>query len=130
MLVCEECRFLRIVIPSAAKESWLLLAAPIRGSASKHQGPSLRSDDKPRKLLALRCYRRPRRLGNCARHGCDSCTLRRSLSRRCGRLRLGRSRNQSQCLAHFGIELGHGVFVIFEELARIFPSLADALALI
>src|SRR5260370_31447988 len=43
---------------------------------------------------------------------------------------LGRSCNQSQRLAHFGVELRHGVFVVFEELAGVLTALANALALI
>src|SRR5580658_9225726 len=82
------------------------------------------------RILALRCYRRPRSFGNCARHSCDSCPLRRSLARSRSWLRGCRSCNQSQRLPHFRVELGHGVFVVFKELAGVFAALADALALI
>src|SRR5580700_6731638 len=81
------------------------------------------------RTLALGCYGRSCRLWNRRGHGCDSCTLslRRSLR---SRLRLSWGCDQSQSFAHFGVELGHGVFVVFEELAGVFASLADALAFV
>src|SRR5271163_4659616 len=91
-----------------------------------------RSARSTRSILALRRYWYPRSFGSSARHGCDACalSLRGSLPR-CGcRLCWSGRRNQSQCLAHFGIELGHGVFVVLEELACVFAALADALALV
>src|SRR5437016_5382210 len=67
------------------------------------------------------------RLARSARHRGDA----RALRRRSGRSRrLRRGGGQSQCFAHFGIQLGHGVFVVFEELAGIFAALPDALAFI
>src|ERR1700739_1869800 len=40
------------------------------------------------------------------------------------------SDNQSQSFADFDFDLGHDVFVVFEELAGILAALADALALV
>src|SRR5271169_6997048 len=86
----------------------------------------------PHDRLALRRYRCPSNLGKSTWHGCDSRTLslRRSLPRRGHRLRRRRSGNQPQRLAHFRVELGHGVFVVFEKLAGVFAALADALAFV
>src|SRR5271169_2836172 len=86
----------------------------------------------PHDRLALRRYRCPSNLGKSTWHGCDSRTLslRRSLPRRGHRLRRRRSGNQPQRLAHFRVELGHGVFVVFEELPGVFAALADAFTFI
>src|ERR1700735_4326328 len=94
--------------------------------------PHFARDGRPKKYLALRCHWYPGGLGSRTRHGgdasasCGRSGLRQSRSRLCWR----RNRNQSKRLAHFHIELGHGVFVVFEELAGIFAALANALALI
>src|SRR5258708_17117374 len=84
-----------------------------------------------RSVLALRRHWYLGGFGSSARHGGDACALLwRSLGR-CGRwLRMGCSLDQPQGLANFGIELGHGVFVVFEELAGVFAALADAFAFV
>src|SRR5258707_15852574 len=81
-------------------------------------------------VLTLRRYRHPRRLLSRARHGCDPGALRGSLSISRSGLRLCRGRNQAQSLAHFIVQLGHGVFIVFEELAGVLAALADAFALV
>src|SRR5271166_1744254 len=82
-----------------------------------------------RAILALGRYWRSGCLWSGTRHCGDSCALRRSL---CSgrRLRLGWSCDQAQGFAHFGVELGHGVFIVFQELAGVFAALADALAFV
>src|SRR5437879_6302341 len=68
----------------------------------------------------LGCVGRRRHCGHSARWGCGR--------RSGGRLR--RRSDQSQRLSYFGVQLGHHIFVVLEELAGIFTSLADALALV
>src|ERR1700722_2639752 len=62
-------------------------------------------------------------------HGSDAGALRRrGLCSSSCRLRMGH--RQSQSLAHFDVQLGHGVLVVFQELPGIFASLADTFALV
>ena len=49
---------------------------------------------------------------------------------RSGRRRRCRTMTQSQRLAHLGVELGHDVLVVFEELAGILAALTDAFAFV
>src|SRR3954470_15894485 len=54
-------------------------------------------------------------------------SLRSALSLSRGR---GLRRNQPQCLAHLGLQLGHYIFVIFQKLAGILASLTDAFSFV
>src|SRR5580700_8106206 len=117
---CHPERKRGILVLTCSTDQWRRKQTPRSLASLGMTGP---------RILALRCYWRPRSFGNCARHSCDSCPLRRCLPRSSGRLSR-RSRNQSQRLAHFRIQLGHGVFVVFEELAGVFAALADAFAFV
>ena len=92
-----------------------------------------RSDESPRPVATKSSAWRPRSAPSPARrgwHGRDPtagrCNRRGSGSGR----RLRRPLGQSQRFAHFGIELGHHVFVVFQELARILAALPNAFALV